>query len=329
MSTSLHMNAEGLTRAAKPWAVSVLVVCIVAAALAWTFRCSDCERTPSRGGPSAAPALIKPAAVVPPPPISTSAVADAATPLRSLAAIENALFVKGSLRGTEAPPWGVGRDQPLKPNRALRNRFDYCLLALSEASLPELTAMIQAQAQRDLGTATAREVMEVWDRYLKLQQHPFQVAANLGDPMSMQAALQEHRQVRQSLLGVHWATAFYADEEERLQTEMESALTGAPPQRSNVEAALMSSPQPGSDLEALQQQRTQHFGPEAAQRLAALDHEHAEWDRRIESARAKVQALKGAQELSETQRTAAIKQVLDTAFPDPTEQLRAGGLVGD
>jgi lipase chaperone LimK len=329
MSASLQaQGSAGMARTAKLIGMGTLGAVLVAG-VAWKLACGDCLDSRSQATPAAGPSVIGLAAE---PAAAASAAQAGATGTaadRPLAQIEQALFAKGSLRGTEAPPWGVGRDQPLKPNRALRDRFDYYLLALGEASLSELTALVSAHAERDLGPKTAAEVMQVWARYLQLQQHAFQVVARPDDPLSMQAALQEHRQVRQSLLGMHWAEAFYGDEEKQLSHDIEQKLKGASARPVDAERTLMMAPSAGADPQALFRQRSEKFGAQAAQRLAELDREEAEWARRVAAAQAKVQELKQSPQLSDPQRAAAIRQYLDGAFPEPSERLRAAGLVGE
>jgi lipase chaperone LimK len=296
--------------------------------LTGTLACGDCLRGLQAGGLQM-PSLLA-AGAVDNAPSPARPVADHAAELRPLAQVEEALFVKGSLRGTEFPDWGTARGEPVMPNRRLRDRFDYYLLALGEASLGELTALVKAHAERDLGAATAAEVVSVWQHYLQLQQHAFRFSADPADPQSMQVALQEHRQVRQAILGVHWAQAFYGEEEGAAAADIERRrhAGGTPVASEGDSARTLWQPPPGTDPAVLFRQRADKFGAEAAQRLQALDEEEARWDQRIAAARAHIEGLRRDPGLSAPQRDDAIARHLEQAFPDASERLRANGLVG-
>lgn len=253
---------------------------------------------------------------------------DQTTGRRTIRQIEEALLVNGSLRGVDLPPWGSAPGQPVQPNRALRDRFDFYLLGMGEASLAELTALVHDHALRDLGLGAARTIDTVWSHYLRLQQHAFTHAADPADLASMQAALQEHQQVRQQLLGIDWARAFYVDEEARLTSDIDRAMRGLPaPGKVDLDQALFSPPQ-GADPDAVYRQRVERFGKEKAQRLQELDLAEAAWAQRIEHARAQVQSVQHDAQLSTPQRQQAIDALLSTAFADPAERVRAIGLLG-
>lgn len=239
---------------------------------------------------------------------------------------ERAVFRDGSLRGTDLPAWGVARGEALVPNRLLRDRFDHYLLAASELGRPALDALVAAHARRDLGEPLAAEVLALWERYLRLQHHAFQQVARPGDLASMTTALQEHRQVRQTLLGVHWAQAFYGEEEARLAAEIERARAGSPPPQDPVAALL--EPPPGTSPAELHRRRVDAFGPERARALQRIDEEDAAWQQRIAAARAEVQAVLANPALSGPQREASLAELINTRFPAPSEQLRALGLLG-
>lgn len=254
--------------------------------------------------------------------------ADASAHHRSIRQIEDALLVNGSLRGVDLPPWGTAPGQPVQPNRALRDRFDFYLLGMSEASLTELTALVHDHALRDLGMGAARTVDDIWHRYLQLQQHRFALEANPSNLASMQAALQEHQQVRTQLLGADWARAFYIEEETSLAHEIDRAMRSTPAtSKADPDQALFSPP-PGSDADAVHRERIERFGKEKAQRLQELDQAEAAWTQRIERARAQVQAIQHDAQLSAPQRQQAIDAALASAFADSAERMRAIGLLG-
>lgn len=248
-------------------------------------------------------------------------------PTRTVAEIQQALLVKGSLRGVDLPPWGSVRGQPLKPNRTLRDRFDFYLLAMGEASLAELSKLLRAHAEQDLGPDLATGIYAIWERYLQLQAYTFVRVANPADIGSMQAALQEHQQVRQQLLGAAWAKAFYGEDEAQLAGDIDRIMSGGELNKPDPDQALFSPPQ-GMDPQALHEQRVARFGKDKADRLKELDDAEAEWMHRVEAVRGQVHTLKQSAHLSTLQRNQAISNLMDSAFPDAIEKMRASGLVG-
>ncbi|MEY4562898.1 MAG: hypothetical protein RLZZ618_2175 [Pseudomonadota bacterium] len=295
--------------------------------LTWKLACDGCLREVSTGSAVAMPSLMAAGSNSPDASVEArSVIGPDSASNRSTAQIEEALFVKGSLRGTDHPAWGFVRGEPIAPKRALRDRFDYYLLALSEASMTELTALVRAHAERDLGLAAAADIIGVWERYLRLQRHAFQHVANPADRASMQVALQEHQQVRQVHLGMHWAQAFYGEEEKSLADTLAQAADSPLPRRDAAQALFV--PPAGTDPQALHQQRVAQFGASAADRLHKLDEQDAQWARRLADVRAEVDALRLSAGLSDVQRDEAIARFLERSYPDASDRLRASALLG-
>lgn len=263
--------------------------------------------------------------------------ADPSRPRRSLAEVEHALFREGSLRGV-SPDGGFHLDLQghLLPEHAVRRRFDQVLSTLGEATIEELTALIEAQAGRELpSSAGVAQVMDLWNRYLDLQRHPFVQHASPLTAEGWRPALEERMRVRREKLGLEWADAFYGEEEAALRARMERQTGEAAPTDTTAVAAAAPAqlpdaaraPRPGEDLAALQREREAALGVEAAQRLKALDEEEARWARRLGQAQQQLGQLQKAPELSALQRQQAIERLLDEQF-QPEERLRARALLG-
>lgn len=254
------------------------------------------------------------------------ASAPAARTERSPEDVLHALFTDGSLRGSELDGgWGRWDGKWLLPDAALRRRFDQLLTTVGEATADELRQLVAWLAERDLGTQGAQEVLNVWDRYLALQRHGFRESMDLARPERWARVLQERQLVRRELLGADWADAFYAAEEDalrqRLGQKLEPTHGAAPP-------AELSGPAPtGMAPEAWHDQRVAALGQEAADRLRAVERAQADWDQRLAAARAAVDRLVKAPELSTIQRQAAIRQWMDAHFQG-SERLRAASLLG-
>lgn len=308
---------------------------------------------------AAVPGLQRPPAPLTSPGLADTPTAPVATPVAPAAdgqaeptaahaqALLRQVFETGSLRGASPDGgWGLDAQGRLQPNLALRRRFDQWLSTLGELTVPQITAVVRQQALQDLGADGAAQVMAVWQNYLALQQHPWQVALDGHDLRLWSAALAERQRVRRERLGMAWAEAFYRDEETALQQRLaqqarpagepgartpESAPTSLPDSAPGaalpVLPALAQAPAAGTDAQSLFAERSAAFGPEAALRLQAEDEAQAAWDRRLQQARAQVAALAAAPEFSPPQRAEAIMRWLDAHFSG-SERLRAGALLG-
>ena len=216
-----------------------------------------------------------------------------------------------SLEGTQADgDWGLYAHGQLRPSRALRQRFDYYLSLTGEMPLANIEMLLQADAQANLKQPALGQVLDVWHRYVKLQQHDWRTAVDLRQPSQWSAALIERQTVRRQLLGSEWAHAFYLEEESQLQ-EMLSQINS--PARTAPSAPAQENASP--------------LHPEAAQREAAVQAQWQQWAQRLNQAREQVRALQSAPELSAPQREQAIELYLSRQF-DTTELLRARALLG-
>ncbi len=238
----------------------------------------------------------------------------------------HAIFTDGSLRGSELDGgWGRWDGQRLLPDAALRRRFDQLLSTVGETTADELRQLVAWLAERDLGARGAQAVLDVWDRYLVLQRHGFREALDLNRSDRWARVLQEHQTVRRELLGAGWADAFYAEEENTLRQHLGQNLG---PTNASRPSPAWTDPAPiGMAPETWHRQRVAALGQEAAERLLAAEREQADWDQRLSAARAAVDQLARAPELSSIQREAAIQQWVDAHFQG-SDRLRAGALLG-
>jgi len=234
------------------------------------------------------------------------------------------LFTEGSLRGAELDgAWGAWDGQRLSPNADLRRRFDQLLTTLGETHVDELRRLVAWLAERDLGAPGAQAVLEVWDRYLKLQQHVFREPMDLARPERWPAVLQEHQLARREMLGMAWADAFYGDEETAFRQRLDQTSTSQPTAEPNWTAPAPA----GLAPEAWHRERVAALGQEAASRLQAEERAQADWDGRLATARSAIERLSQAPELSPVQRQEAKQNWLNQNFQG-SERLRAGALLG-
>lgn len=244
------------------------------------------------GAPTATLALGAPAAPAPVP----KAAPDAAAP--------------PSWRGTQPDGgWRADAQGHLVVERAVRRRFDYWLTGLGEWDVTALSQGLLAQARRELPPGAATEVAALWQRYLALQQHPWQQRLHPGEPVSWRVALEERQSVRRQQLGRAWAEAFYGDEERSLWARLLALEAGQP--------------LPAEAGETGEAPRL----PDAAQREAAVQAQWADWERRLAQARAEWARLGASAELSSPQREAAMAAWLGRQF-NASELVRVHALLG-
>lgn len=136
--------------------------------------------------------------------------------------------------GTAVPPqsipWPLSPQGELQAHALLRQRFDRLLASAgnSEAALAVARDTLALEAQTELGAAATAEVLRLWDAYLNLQRHQWQVAVDLQRISTWDDALAERQRVRRDLLGEDWAQAFYGEDERRLRAWMAEQRAGRP-----------------------------------------------------------------------------------------------------
>jgi lipase chaperone LimK len=231
--------------------------------------------------------------------------AAAATPADELQAFGRWMAERSALRGTALDGgWGLDAQGQVRPSLALRRRFDHLLQLQGQAPLPRLSAWLAQQARQELSEADVQQVMSVWQAYLGLLASAGPVPRPDDGP-ALAAALDTEAQRRRAWLGLAWAEAFFGEDEAAWRQRQ---AHGPAPAEPLIDRGRLS--------------------PEAAQRLAEEEAEQARWTRRLAEARAELQRLRQAPELSAPQRDEAIARWLDERFAPGGERLRARALLG-
>ncbi len=245
---------------------------------------------------------------------------------RSAEQWENWLFTHSSLRGASLDgDWGEVGPQGLQPSLALRHRFDQFLTTTGELNPAEIRAMVQTLAERDLGSNAAK-VMAVWDRYQALRRTPPRTQPDPDDLQKWLQLLREQQALRRQILGEEWATAFFADDEAYFVASVQRAMDNQRAPKPVLPEPWQGPPS-GVSAEQWHEHRQKILGKEAAERLAALDAQHADWEQRLNSARQIQATLAKRPELSELQRQQELERWVREHFSD-MDQLRALGLLG-
>ncbi|WP_229204787.1 lipase secretion chaperone [Duganella sp. CF458] len=240
----------------------------------------------------------------------------------------------------------------LKVDAELRHLFDYYLSALGEAGLPAIRAGIERELERRLQPAAAAEAKRLLAQYLAYKRALAEAEQSVGAPASgtsLAAAARSRLLAMQELRKRYFSpvetAGLFGDTDARDQDAIarlaladDKSLTPAQrlqkmadldrnlpaglqeertaPQRVlNVEQQVEAARNGGASDDEVFRLRAAAFDPQAANRLAQLDREQAEWVRRVAAYRSASTALGG--------NPAAIQQLRDSLFTS-WEQKRLG-----
>lgn len=233
-----------------------------------------------------------------------------------------------SLQGTLAPDgWQQVEDGQLVPTPQLRELFEYYLSALGEEPLQTIVARIRA-ALSVLPPAAQQQALDILGHYLDYRLALTRLGSGeqgsvglSGDPDAIAAQLAKVRDLRRQTLGEDVADAFFARDEAldqytlaKLRIARDDSLSAAQ-KKAQLAAAAAQLPESmqasraateqfadyqqslqklrseGASMAQIDQLRQQTFGAEAAQRLAALDQQRADWQKRWQAYRDAVAQL--------------------------------------
>lgn len=278
---------------------------------------------------------------------------------RSARAGDEAPELPASLRGTQPPGgWGVNEDGSWEVTPELRLLFDYYLTALGEAPLDELVVHIR-ESLDSLPPEAREQALAVLEDYLdfRLALTELEEVSGLVErpgPDELARRLERIRSLRRDALGDAVAETFFAEDEALADYALERARFMADDSLSEQErkarlveaesvlpqhmqasreaarsfreyrervAELERSGAPRESIEAL---RAQQFGEEAAEQLAEVDRQRAEWDQRLSEYRGELSQLEAAG-LSETELEQE-RQVLLERYFEEHEQTRVRAL---
>lgn len=280
-------------------------------------------------------------AAPPPPPLSQGAEPAAPVP-----------FVP-SMAGTQ--PDGrldAAAGDALTVDAELRHLFDYYLSALGEAELPAIRAGIEQELARRLKPAAAAEAKRLLGQYLAYKRALADAERKQGAPASgtsfataARKRLLAMQELRKRYFTSTEAAGLFGDTDARDQDAIarlelvdDKSLTAAqrlqrmadldrslPPalqeERAaplrvlNVEQQVEAARNGGASADDIFRLRSAAFDPQAANRLAQLDREQAEWLRRVAAFRSASAGMGSNQ--------AAIQQLRDSLFTS-WEQKRLG-----
>jgi len=268
-----------------------------------------------------------------------------------------------SLEGTDVDgALEADADGHLKITNAVRRTFDYFLSALGEEPLDTIVARLRAYIRAQLPATAAAEAEQLLADYLAYRQALADVDAATApsadgqlDLEVIRARMAQVADLRAQFLSPEEAGAFYADEDrmdrymlERVailqQQDMDAAVRAGQlaaleqqlpahlretshvfTQYQNLEALTADWRRDNGTPGELRQIRENLLGPEAADRLQALGHERAVWDRRMEDWLRERAGILAASGLGEADRQRQLDALRTSRFSE-AEVLRVHGL---
>jgi lipase chaperone LimK len=239
--------------------------------------------------------------------------------------VRTRLFKQGSLANTEAAgEWCVTAENLLKPCHGLRSRFEYYILGIGEVTISDIRALVEDEARRAHGDKLAGEIMAIFDKYWQIRIYDWKQHFVQTDRSTWLPVFDEQRSVRRQILGQAWADAFFADDEQHFQEYYAQLESGQPPPPDPGEPVPQM--EPGKDPAAVRAERVSRYGVEAADRLAKVDAQWAEWDRRLAAARSEWERIQALPGLSDTQKQDEMQRYVETNFQDK-DRLRIRALL--
>ncbi|WP_230947366.1 lipase secretion chaperone [Burkholderia territorii] len=278
----------------------------------------------------------------------------AARPQPVLAASDVAL--PASLAGSRAPRLPVGPDGHLAKVRAVREFFDYFLLARHDVMPVALDALVEREIDaQPIGAAARRDARELWPRYraciAAFDAQPGATLAGAGlDPDAISGELERRAALARRWLG-DWSTPFFDAEFRRQHDDLDRFRIARDPTLDDAQkrerlAALDLTLPPGerdararaarqrdalATIARLDGQRATtdalraQLGADVAARVARMQQDDDAWQARYRDYASERDRL-DAQQLAPDARDARIAQLRQRDFPDPADALRAASL---
>jgi lipase chaperone LimK len=256
-----------------------------------------------------------------------------------------------SLKGTQSDGSAhLSANGELVVDESLRQLFDYYLSTLGERDLNAVRAAVAAELRRRLSGPPLKSALDLFERYLAFKQNTHADEsqlrqASLADRLAAMRTLRHRYFNSQEIAGLFGTDDSYDDftvkrlqiladtklsaaDKARRVSELENQLPeplrkarSAPVQHialAEEEAALRRSGGTEQDIYAL---RTQTVGQAAADRLATLDQEQAQWKGRIDSFKQARQQIQDNTSLDSQQKQDALDKLTQSSFT-PQEQRR-------
>lgn len=265
-----------------------------------------------------------------------------------------------SLRDTEVDgELAVDENGNLKITRGVRQTFDYFLSAIGEEDLATILARIRAYIRHKLPPKAAAQAEQLLESYIAYREGLGHLPQIQGDPTQNIASVRQQKQQVQALRTQYFSRevidAFFGDEDAydnytlaRIEIMQDKSLSAT--EKAKRSAALLDTLPPAlkenvktlnqyQELKSLEQDwksrngspqelhaiREQLVGPEATERLEALDKERSEWDNRMQDYLQKRDDILKNTALSEEDRQKQVTTLRQQRF-NQQEQVRVDAL---
>lgn len=273
---------------------------------------------------------------------------------RSRAAVQPPGELPPSVRGTSVDGQLTVDDRGnLLITSQIRHLFDYFLSMIGEESSATSTQRIRDYLAQELTAPALDQALALLDDYLDYQhevaelESRFPVSESLDDLLAREQAVQR---LRASLFSREAHEAFFAGEEiynnftlerlsvqhdpslddgqkalaiealrENLPDEMQQLLV--PQIQNDLRDQTIALREAGASEADIRQLRMGLLGPEATERLEALDQRRAEWRQRVESFNQQRATILAQPGLADSERQAAVNVLMQEKFTE-TERLR-------
>ncbi|MGM0450337.1 MAG: lipase secretion chaperone [Pseudomonadota bacterium] len=218
--------------------------------------------------------------------------------------------------------------------------------------------MRQAMREQEVPEAIRQDVMSALDRYLSYREAAADLENRDGEssPEQTRALLKELKQLRRSHLGEAMAEGFFGREQERIENQLARQRIQNNPDLSeaekrerildleedlpeythqvrersrtynNLHEETRRMREEGASEAEIRELRTEELGAEAANRLAKLDDQRAQWQSRLEAYQERKQRLQDNDNLTETDRRDALERLRSEHFDSEAERRRARAL---
>ena len=240
-----------------------------------------------------------------------------------------------SLRGSE-PDGQIRFDEhgQLIIDRALRRRFDYWLSGAGEISLARMRQLLSEPLAGHYSSMQIDQLLAEFDRYLDylraVSEQQLEPAASLHEQLAELEQLQQH------WLGEERAEAWFG-EHNRYMARSLAILAGeispgeadSDPWADELLAATSHHADVVLNRDYLQQaidpqqrylERRSLYGEAAAERLADLDAQRSDWQRRLDQYAQHYRQLQAAPNLTASERAASLLQLRQQGFSEPEQR---------
>lgn len=249
------------------------------------------------------------------------------------------------------PPDGLSitADQHLVINKALHDVIDYFLLGGFPGERATHVEQLLAHMKSVLPAPAYAEAAQIVQKYLVyLEEHDKLLARQATPPTDpgagmasmdldrIAAWIAQRARLRQSVLGIDVAQAWYGDEETEAQQKLAELRSRTPGSAASTPvdtdplqqtaASLRDLRAKGASQDAQRAVIAQRFGEQAAQRFDVMEHEEQAWQERYATYRREADKISRQSGIAATDRASQIDALRAQTFSAEPERLRAQAL---